>query len=210
MATRGRGSVLAGLVLVALTACQAQDQGAATGAEQTATPAPGDVLILAAARVALPPPMAAADLPDPEGQGAQLTAQFCGGACHGIPAPSAHSATDWPVVLRRMWLRAGALDTALHVPVPDNAQRIVISEYMIANALKATAGTLPDFPGRDEFLATCTRCHGLPDVRTHSAEDWAAVVRRMNTRMETMLRQTLTPDQIQRVVMFLERASTGE
>jgi len=210
MATRGRGSVLAGLVLVALTACQAQDQGAATGAEQTATPAPGDVLILAAARVALPPPMAAADLPDPEGQGAQLTAQFCGGACHGIPAPSAHSATDWPVVLRRMWLRAGALDSALHVPVPDNAQRIVISEYMIANALKATAGTLPDFPGRDEFLATCTRCHGLPDVRTHSAEDWAAVVRRMNTRMETMLRQTLTPDQIQRVVMFLERASTGE
>jgi cytochrome c5 len=202
--------VLAGLVLVALTACQAQDQGAATGAEQTATPAPGDVLILAAARVALPPPMAAADLPDPEGQGAQLTAQFCGGACHGIPAPSAHSATDWPVVLRRMWLRAGALDSALHVPVPDNAQRIVISEYMIANALKATAGTLPDFPGRDEFLATCTRCHGLPDVRTHSAEDWAAVVRRMNTRMETMLRQTLTPDQIQRVVMFLERASTGE
>jgi len=209
MVKRGRGWVLAGLV-GALAACQAPDQGAATGAGQTAAPAPGDALILAAARVALPPPMAAADLPDPQGQGAQLTAQFCGGACHGIPAPSAHSATDWPVVLRRMWLRAGALDTALHVPVPDNAQRIVISEYMIANALKATAGTLPDFPGREEFLATCTRCHGLPDVRTHSAEDWAAVVRRMNTRMETMLRQTLTPDQIQRVVMFLERASTGE
>ena len=207
MVTRGRGWALAGLV--ALVACQVRDQGAATGAEQAATPAPGDVLILAAARVALPPPMAAADLPDPEGQGAQLTAQFCGGACHGIPAPSAHSATDWPVVLRRMWLRAGALDSALHVPVPDNAQRIVISEYMIANALKATAGTLPDFPGRDEFLATCTRCHGLPDVRQHSPEDWAAVVRRMNTRMETMLRQALTPDQIQRVVMFLERASAG-
>jgi cytochrome c5 len=184
-----------------------QDRGAATGTEQAAPPATGDALILAAARVALPPPMAAADLPDPQGQGAQLTAQFCGGACHSIPAPSAHSATDWPVVLRRMWIRAAALDTALHVPVPDNAERIVISEYMIANALKTNAGTLPDFPGRDTYLATCGKCHGIPDLRQHSAQDWAAVVRRMNTRMETMLRQSLTPDEIQRVVMFLERAS---
>jgi hypothetical protein len=31
----------------------------------------------------------------------------------------------------------------------------------------------------------------------------------MNTRMETMLKEALTPDQIQRVVMYLERASAG-
>jgi hypothetical protein len=166
----------------------------------------GDALLLAAAKVALPPPMAAADLPDPQSQGAQLTAQYCGGACHSIPAPSAHSATDWPVVLRRMWLRAGQLDTTLHAPVPDHAQRIVISEYLIANALKISTGNLPDHPGRDQYVAACSRCHALPDVRQHSAPDWVAVVRRMNTRMETMLRETLPPDQVQAVVMYLERA----
>jgi cytochrome c5 len=210
MGTRGRGWMLAGLCAGMLLGCEAEDRDEGPGTGQQTTPAGGDALLLAAARVALPPPMAAADLPDPQSQGAQLTAQFCGGACHGIPAPSAHSATDWPVVLRRMWLRAGKLDTAaLHVAVPDNAQRIVISEYMIANALKVSAGTLPDFPGRDQYVATCGRCHGLPDARQHSAQDWASVVRRMNTRMETMLKEALTPDQIQRVVMYLERASAG-
>jgi cytochrome c5 len=204
MATTGRGWVLMGLWAAALAGCAAPEQQAAGG--QGSAPGAGDALLLAAAKVALPPPLAAADLPAPESQGAQLTAQYCG-TCHGIPAPSTHSATDWPVVLRRMWLRAGQLDTALHAPVPDNAQRIVISEYLITNALRIATGNLPDYPGRDQYVATCSRCHALPDVRQHSAPDWAAVVRRMNTRMETMLRETLTGDQIQAVVMYLEKAS---
>jgi cytochrome c5 len=206
MATKGRGWGLAGMCVAALAGCAAPagDEGT-TG--QDASAGSGDALLLAAAKVALPPPMAAADLPEPQSQGAQLTAQYCGGACHSIPAPSTHSATDWPVVLRRMWLRAGQLDSALHAPVPDNAQRIVISEYLVANALKVATGNLPDAPGRDQYVATCSRCHALPDVRQHSAPDWAAVVRRMNTRMETMLRESLTGEQMQTVAMYLERVS---
>lgn len=207
MATRGHGWVLAGVCVAALAGCAPQQDGAAT--EQEPQAGSSDALILAAAKVALPPPMAAADLPDPQSPGAQLVAQFCGGACHSIPAPGTHSATDWPVVLRRMWLRAGQLDTALHVPLPDNAQRIVISEYLVAHALQPSAATLPDHPGRDQYVATCGRCHGLPDVRQHSPQDWAAVVRRMNTRMETMLGDVLTQDQIQSVVMYLEKAAGG-
>lgn len=197
--------VLAGLCAGALVACVTPERQ--TEGEQTAPPTGGEALLLASARVALPPPMAAADLPDPESQGARLTAQFCG-ACHGIPAPGAHSATDWPVVLRRMWLRVGRLDTATyHIPVPDQAQRIVISEYLIANALQLTAGDLPDLPGRAAYVNTCGRCHGLPDVRQHAPADWVAVVRRMNTRMQTMLNEGLTQDQLQRIVGFLEAAS---
>jgi cytochrome c5 len=206
MATKGRGWVLAGVCLAALTACTPQQQDEAATGQQPATGS-GDALLLAAAKVALPPPMAAADLPEPQSQGAQLVAQNCGGACHSIPAPNSHTATDWPVVLRRMWLRAGQLDTALHAPVPDNAARIVISEYLIANALKPSAGTLPDYPGQEQYIVTCGRCHGLPDPSQHSPQDWAAVVRRMNTRMETMLGDVLTGAQIQAVVMYLEQAS---
>lgn len=200
----GRRGVLAGLSAAALVACQAPEREAADA--PPATPQTGDDLVLASARVALPAPMAAADLPDPESQGAQLIARFCG-VCHGVPAPSAHSATDWPVVLRRMWLRTELLDTTYHVPVADNAQRIVITEYLIANALQVSAGNLPDAPGRDLYVSTCGRCHGLPDVRQHAPQDWVAVVRRMNGRMQTMLNRSLTQDELQRIVVYLERAS---
>jgi cytochrome c5 len=199
--------MVAGLCAGVLAGCQPPESGDAA-ADQQPMPATEAPLLTAAARVALPPPMAAADLPDSESRGAQLTAQYCA-ACHGIPAPSSHSATDWPVVLRRMWLRTEKLDTAFHVPVPDNAQRIVISEYLLANALQVTAGALPDFPGRDRYVATCGRCHGLPDIRQHSPQDWVAVVRRMNGRMETMLNEALTGDEIQRIIGYLERASAG-
>jgi cytochrome c5 len=199
--------VLAGVCVAALAGCapEQQDEAAAWQEPQAGS---SDALILAAAKIALPPPMAAADLPDPQSQGARLVAENCG-TCHAIPSPTTHTATDWPVVLRRMWLRAGQLDTALHAPVPDNAARIVISEYLIANALKPTTGTLPDYPGRDQYVATCGQCHGLPDVTQHSPQDWATVVRRMNTRMETMLGKVLTGAEIQSVVMYLEKASGG-
>lgn len=199
----GRSSVLAGLCVVGLAACsrppappaEQQQQGSAGG------------LLLASASVALPPGVSAAELPDPQSTGATLVAKYCGQGCHGIPAPSSHAQSDWPVVLRRMWLRMGKIDTTYHVAVPDDAERTVMLEYLLAYAFSVTSGSLPDVPGKERFVATCSQCHALPDPKQHSPQDWVAVVRRMNVHMEKMLGVVLSQDELQRIVLFLGKAS---
>lgn len=201
-AGRVLGTIVAAGVALGLAACAAETPEA----ERQAPPA-ADNVILASAMVNMPVALSPSDLPDPESRGAQLTTQYCGQACHGLPAPSAHSSTDWPVVLRRMWLRMSSLDTAYQIAVPTAAERVVILDYMLANALQVTPGWLPEAPGRLLFAQKCGACHGLPDPGQHSPEDWVAVVRRMNTRMEHLLGTVLNQDEMQRIVLYLEAAS---
>jgi len=147
---------------------------------------PADQLLLAAAKVALPPAgLAAGDLPEPASRGALLVAQYCG-QCHALPTPAAHSATDWPSVARRMWLRMEWLPPALGVKVPAPAERGTILSYLLANSLKVSGAMLPAGRGRDAFAVVCSQCHGLPDPSTHSADDWPAVYSRMERNMERM------------------------
>lgn len=199
------GRTAAAAASLGLVACAAEGPPAS---QQDEPPAASNV-ILAAAMVNMPAGFDAAQLPEPDSRGAQLLTQYCAQACHGLPAPSSHSASDWPVVLRRMWLRMGMLDSAYQIAVPETGERAVIMEYLLANALQVSAGTLPDAPGRALFVQTCTQCHGLPDVRQHSPEDWVAVVRRMNGRMEHLIGRVLSQDEMQRIVLYLERASRG-
>jgi len=201
---REQGWWVAVAAALALGACA--PEGAPAGGEP-GQGASADNVILAAAMVNMPAGLPATELPDPTGQGAQATVKFCAQACHGLPAPSAHSATDWPVVLRRMWLRMTDLDSAYQIAVPTAAERVVILDYMLANALTVTEGLLPDAPGRLLFAQKCGVCHGLPDPAQHSPDDWVAVVRRMNGRMETLLGRNLTQDEMQRIVLYLEAAS---
>jgi len=191
-------------VTLAVGACAPES---APSGNQQASPPPASNVILAAAMVNMPTALPPSELPDPTSEGAQLLVKYCGQACHGLPAPSSHSANDWPVVLRRMWLRMSALDTTYHIAVPTAAERIVILDYMLANALKVTTALLPDAPGRQLFASKCGACHGLPDVRQHSTEDWPAVVRIMNGRMEKLLGQVLSQDEMQRIVHYLQEAS---
>jgi cytochrome c5 len=204
LGTRERGSWIAVAAALALAACAPAGTPAADESAQTTS---ADNLILAAAMVNMPAAFPASELPDPSSQGAQLTVKFCAQACHGLPAPSAHSATDWPVVLRRMWMRMTTLDTAYHVAVPTAAERVVILDYMLGNALTVTEALLPDAPGRLLFAQKCGACHGLPDPGQHAPDDWVAVVRRMNGRMETLLGRVLSQDEMQRIVLYLEAAS---
>ena len=195
-----------------MTAAVVLAAGACARENLPAGGAPGEApqasnVILAAALVNMPAALPASELPDPSGQGAQLTVKFCGQACHGLPAPTSHSANDWPVVLRRMWLRMSSLDSAYQIAVPTTAERTVILDYMLAHALQVSAGELPDGPGKDLFVQRCGACHGLPDVRQHSADDWVAVVRRMNGRMEHLLGRVLSQDEMQRIVHYLEATS---
>jgi len=201
-AGRVLGTIVAAGVALGLAACAAE-----TPQSERQAPPAADNVILASAMVNMPVALSPSNLPDSESRGAQLTTQYCGQACHGLPAPSAHSSTDWPVVLRRMWLRMSSLDTAYQIAVPTAAERVVILDYMLANALQVTPGWLPDAPGRLLFAQKCGACHGLPDPGQHSPEDWVAVVRRMNTRMEHLLGTVLNQDEMQRIVLYLEAAS---
>ena len=195
-------------VAVGLAACR---QAPPPPADSTAGGGHGlnrqDELLLAAANIALPPPgVTPADLPEPNAKGAQLVGQFCA-QCHNLPTPAMHSATDWPSIARRMWLRMEWLPPTLGVKVPTMAERFAMLDYLTANALKVSAANLPPGSGRESFQLVCSRCHALPDPRVHSPADWPAVYSRMQQNMERMKVAPLTRAQTSDILLYLQ--STG-
>lgn len=163
-----------------------------------------DELLLAAANIALPPPgVAPADLPEPNSQGAQFLAKYCA-QCHDLPTPLMHSATDWPSVARRMWLRTEGLSPSLGVTVPTLAERFAMMDYLTTHALRVTSANLPPGPGRQAFELACSRCHALPDPRVHSPADWPAVFSRMQQNMERMKVPPLTGTQTSDILLYLQ------
>jgi cytochrome c5 len=167
-----------------------------------------DELLLAAANIALPPPgVTPADLPEPNSKGAQLMGQYCA-QCHNLPTPAMHSATDWPSIVRRMWLRMEWLPPALGVKVPAMAERFAMLDYVTANALKVSAANLPPGAGRETFQLVCSRCHALPDPRVHSPADWPAVFSRMQQNMERMKVAPLTRPQTSDILLYLQSTGT--
>lgn len=167
-----------------------------------------DELLLAAANVALPPPgITAADLPEPNSMGAKLVATYCG-QCHNMPTPQMHSATDWPGVARRMWLRMGLLSPSLGVKVPTLADRFAMLDYLTGNALKVSGATLPAGRGREAFAEVCSRCHALPDPRVHSSADWPTVFARMEQNMIRMQVPPPTRDQTSDLLLYLQTVAS--
>ena len=183
--------------------------GKAPAQSEATTNGVNDKLVMAAALVALPPPgVTAASLPEPEAEGAKFLGEFCAG-CHNLPSPTIHSATDWPSVARRMWLRMDLLPADAGIKMPTIQQRQAILNYLLTNALKVSNTTLPEGAGRATFSEICSRCHALPDPKNHSAADWPAVVIRMSERMIQMKVDRPTPAQTQEIVGYLNRVSGG-
>ena len=169
-----------------------------------------DELLLAAANVALPPPgIAATDLPEPSSMGAHLVAAYCA-QCHNLPTPQMHSATDWPSVARRMWLRMGLLSPSLGVKVPTLAERFALLNYLTANALKVSGANLPAGPGREAFAEICSRCHALPDPRVHSSADWPTVFARMEQNMTRMQVPPPTREQTSDLLLYLQAVASRQ
>ncbi len=167
-----------------------------------------DQLLLAAAKIALPPPgFTLADLPEPRSAGATLIAKYCA-QCHALPTPLMHSATDWPGVTRRMWLRMERLPRELDVQVPTAAERYMLLGYLTTNALRVSGATLPPGKGREEFALACSRCHALPDPRIHSADDWPTVFARMERNMERMNVQGVAKDQATDILLYLQTVAS--
>lgn len=197
-------SAFTAVVLIGCIACRKAQPSHSTETQSPPALAPADQLLLAAAKVALPPSgVAPGDLPDPQSRGAQLVIQYCT-QCHSLPSPTMHSATDWPSVARRMWLRMEMLPESVGVKVPLPADRYTILTYLLANSLKVSGSVLPAGKGRDEFAIVCSQCHAVPDPRVHSAQDWPAVYSRMERNMERMGVRTPTATQTGDILLYLQ------
>jgi cytochrome c5 len=193
---------IAGAFLVVITAAcqQATEQPAAAGPELS----PNDRLVLASARAAMPPEdFDVSTLPDAETADAKLMMSFCG-QCHAVPSPGSHSAVEWPVVNRRMWLRMEMLPDSLGIRVPEIGERVRITSYLTANALKVSAENIPPGNGQEAFVEVCSRCHALPDPRIHTAKDWPAVFLRMEGNIQRMRVKGPTQEQGARILTYLQ------
>ena len=198
-------TALASLVaVVALAACQAAPPVDDAAEVQVSA----SDLVAASAAIGLPEGVAAAELPAQGTDAAAAYVEFCG-VCHGLPSPAAHSATDWPVVLRRMWMRTEGLPASYNVPVPDANQRVMILDYVLANAMRVAETELPGGPGHDLYVAQCASCHELPDPAQHSSQDWASVVIRMRQHMVQIFGRSPAQSEVQDIILYLERASTA-
>jgi cytochrome c5 len=68
-------------------------------------------------------------LPEQQSEGAQLLKQFCS-ECHAPPAPSAHTAREWPQVVDRMNQHM----VTQGKPAPDREQLRKLIAYLQKNA----------------------------------------------------------------------------
>jgi cytochrome c5 len=176
----------------------------------------------------LPAGVSAADLPDPDSEGARLEARYCS-QCHGIPSPATHSADEWPATVRRMALRmersnrmggrgmmggGGMMGGRRSMPMgmsgaeaASRAELTEILDYLQGHALRTVA--VPPEDGSDPavtlFASSCARCHALPDPKQHTAEEWPAVVARMRQNMEKLGVAPISDAQADRIVEYLER-----
>lgn len=175
--------------------------------DSTMSRPPNEALVLASAKVLLPPrgPLPD-DLPESRSNGAYLLVTYCT-ACHPLPSPASHSATDWPGVVRRMWLRAEGIGPAYLVPIPTPSDRVTLVQYLIRNALDVSRTTIPEGPNRADFAAGCSRCHELPDPRQHTSDDWAAVVERMARHSAQIPGRGLSAADVEAIEAYLRTAA---
>ena len=146
----------------------------------------------------LPPGFEASMLPEPGSRGARLALRYCV-QCHNLANPAMHEAGKWPVVVERMVLRMqgrgnlgrlmAEMMAGVEAPEPGEAKALVA--YLRRNAQKPLdPRRYPEVntPSGESFRLACNQCHTLPDPKRHTAEEWRAVVARMQKNMEWMNR----------------------
>jgi cytochrome c5 len=172
----------------------------------------------------LPPPgFDRENLPDPDSRGAALLQAHCQ-SCHWMPAPQMHSAREWPLLLRRMELRAATLGEHMggpltiellgserllegmrwsYMPSAEDADSLLA--YLEAHAMPvAGPGEIGTGDDATLYIESCTRCHETPSPKAHTAAEWAGVVGRMQANMPQMGVDPLSEDVRSRIVSFLE------
>jgi hypothetical protein len=146
----------------------------------------------------IPPGFTPDMLPERGSQGARLTQRYCV-QCHNLANPAMHDAGRWPSVVRRMVPRMegkgnmGRLmaEMMAGVEAPSRADEQLIVAYLRRHGQRALdAKKIPEIntPAAGSFRVACGQCHVLPDPLRHTAEEWPAVVERMQKNMEWMNR----------------------
>jgi hypothetical protein len=146
----------------------------------------------------LPPTFERAQLPEPRSRGARLTVQYCV-QCHNLPNPAMHHAAKWPAIVERMVLRMegkgnyGQLmfDMMAGVKAPSAAEGDALVAYLQKHAqTPLDPKKIPEAyaAAGEPFRLACNQCHVLPDPQRHTAEEWRAVVARMQENMQWMNR----------------------
>jgi cytochrome c5 len=171
----------------------------------------------------LPPPsFNLADLPESGSRGASLLEAYCT-QCHWLPAPQMHAAQEWPILIRRMVMRAQTLHDRMGGPmtrgilgqyllsgmasaqVPSAEDGDSLVAYLQRNALPvAQPGELDTDAETEFFVSRCGFCHETPSTLAHPAADWPAVVARMHTNMAMMGVRPLSDEEAKRVVSYLQ------
>jgi hypothetical protein len=146
----------------------------------------------------LPPTFEAAQLPERDSRGAKLVLGYCV-QCHNLANPAMHHAEKWPGIVRRMVLRMqgkGNMGTLMAemmagVKAPTEADTGAIIEYLSRHGqTPLDPARYPEVnrPSGEAFRLACNQCHVLPDPQRHTAQEWRAVVARMQENMEWMNR----------------------
>ncbi len=146
----------------------------------------------------LPPTFALQQLPQPESRGAKLVVAYCV-QCHNLPNPAMHHPQKWPAIVQRMVLRMegkGNMGTLMAemmagVKAPGAEDTGAIVAYLERHGQKPLdPARYPEVyrPSGEAFRVACNQCHTLPDPQRHTAEEWRAVVARMQENMEWMNR----------------------
>jgi hypothetical protein len=146
----------------------------------------------------LPPTFEPEQLPEPRSRGAVLTQRYCV-QCHNLPNPAMHDAPKWPKIVDRMVMRMTGrgnlgelmVDMMAGMQVPSAQDTEAIIAYLRKHAQRPLdPQRYPEVnrPSGEAFRLACNQCHVLPDPRRHTAEEWPAVVARMQENMQWMNR----------------------
>ena len=170
----------------------------------------------------LPPTFQPQQLPEPRSRGAALTLRYCV-QCHNVPNPAMHDAGKWPRIVDRMVMRMTGrgnlgelmVDMMAGVQVPTAKETDAIVAYLRKHAqAPLDPARYPEVNRRsgEAFRLACNQCHVLPDPKRHTAQEWRAVVARMQENMEWMNRVVGSKPvpgepqlRVEEILAFLER-----
>src|SRR5258708_3464283 len=123
-----------------------------------------------------------------------------------------HHAAKWPPIVDRMVLRMegrgnlGSLmsDMMAGVKAPTVEEKRILVAYLRKHAQKPLdPKRYPDAyrPEGEAFRMACSQCHVLPDPKRHTANEWRAVVARMQENMAWMNRVVGTQPSLDRAAV---------
>ena len=165
------------------------------------------------------------DLPEQGSRAVGLQQAYCL-QCHGVSSPRMHSAEEWPTLIRRMLMRASALDSRLGGPrseemvdemlmaglrtavLPPAEDVDSLVAYFQRNAFPAAAQSeIPDTPEAALYVEKCSACHETPSPTAHGPEDAQALVARMSAMMAMLGMEQLTAEDQSRLVAFMQQSA---